>query len=137
VVFEIFLFDDLNSCVHDFFEIFLNSLLFVFKFHRKQNPFDLLLLIDSRQIFINIPWLFLVRGIPKHSLLRKVMKGIFGMHNTVIFPSVRTGFGVLPQPHIFNLARPVLMKSVLRLKTGIGLKFHVTLQMLRRPKSNC
>ena len=34
VLFEIFLFDDLNSRVHDFFEIFTPSLLFVFKFHR-------------------------------------------------------------------------------------------------------
>lgn len=35
VLFEIFLFDDLNSGVHDFFEIFIPFLLFVLKFHRK------------------------------------------------------------------------------------------------------
>jgi hypothetical protein len=33
MVFEIFLFNDLNSGVHDFFEILFSSLLFVFKFH--------------------------------------------------------------------------------------------------------
>ncbi len=73
MLFEIFLLDDLNSGVHDFFEILLDSLLFVFQFHRQQNPLDLFFLIDPGQIFINIPGRLLVRGVPKHPVFRNVL----------------------------------------------------------------